>query len=278
MNQARIDAHQHFWQYHPTQHAWINEDMAAIKRDFLPDDLALHLQQLDFEGCVSVQVDQTETENAYMLAFAEQFDFIKGIVGWVDLQSDHLEERLHYYQQFPKLKGFRHILQGEAQRDFMLRPAFMRGISKLKDFNYTYDILIFPDQLPYALEFIKTFPDQAFVIDHIAKPLIKKGIIDDWKYYMMQIATYDNVYCKISGLVTEADWQHWKPEDFKPYLDVVVQAFGTDRIFYGSDYPVCTLAASYEEVYNIVKDYFSTFSASEQSKFFGENAIRFYNL
>jgi L-fuconolactonase len=229
-------------------------------------------------GCVAVQADQSEAENTFLLQLSKQHPFVEGIVGWVDLRATNVEERLRYYRQFPEMKGFRHVLHDEAQRDFMLRPDFMRGISQLKKYGYTYDILIFTDQLAYTLDFVKAFPEQAFIIDHIAKPLIKQQIVGEWADYMVKIASFDHVFCKISGLVTEADWQGWKKEDFTAYLDIVVEAFGTDRIVYGSDWPVCQLAASYQAQFDIVKDYFSTFSKTEQDKFFGENAVRFYGL
>ncbi len=274
----RIDAHQHFWQYDPAKHIWMSENMGILKTDYFPADLAPLLTQCALKGCVAVQANQAEEENTFLLNLAKKHDFIKGIVGWVDLRSENVEEPLKYYQQFPKIKGFRHVLHDEAQRDFMLRPDFKKGISHLKKYNYTYDILIFTDQLAFTIDFIKAFPEQPFVIDHIAKPLIKQQIVGDWKDYMVKIASYKNVSCKISGLVTEADWTGWKKEDFKAYLDIVVEAFGTHRIMYGSDWPVCQLAATYEAQYDIVKDYFSRFSTIEQNKFFGGNAKRFYNL
>jgi L-fuconolactonase len=252
--------------------------MKRIQKDFFPEDLQVELRQNDFDGCVAVQSDQSEAENHFHFQNAEKFDFIKGIVGWVDLQSKTVEERLKYYSQVKKIKGFRHVLQGEPQRDLMLQPAFMNGVSLLKKYNYTYDILIFKDQLQYIPKFVSAFPDQPFIIDHIAKPDIKNREIDRWEKDIRQLAPFENLYCKISGMVTEADWKNWKKEDFKPYLDVVVETFGTDRIMFGSDWPVCLVAASYSEMLGIVEDYFSTFSKDEQENIFGLNAIRFYNL
>ncbi len=278
MREKCIDAHQHFWLYDPARHTWMNDDMTALKTDFSPLDLLPHLQNAALDGCIAVQADQSENENAFLLSLSEKHDFIEGIVGWVDLCAANLEDRLRYYHQFHKVKGFRHVLHDEVQRDFMLRPDFLKGVSQLKNYNFTYDILIFTDQLAYTLDFIKVLPEQRFVIDHIAKPLIKEQIVGEWKDYMIQIASFKNVYCKISGLVTEADWLGWRKEDFKTYLDSVVEAFGTDRIMYGSDWPVCQLAATYEEQWSIVKDYFSNFSKTEQEQFFGGNAIRFYSL
>ncbi len=275
---ARIDSHQHFWNYDPVQHAWINDDMEIIQADFLPEDLGPILQNYGFNGCVTVQVDQTEEENIMMLDHAAKHDFIKGVVGWVDFKAENIEDRLAYFKQFDKLKGFRHILQGEADRAYMLNADFKRGISKLKQFGYTYDILIYTDQVNYANEFAAAFLDQPFVIDHIAKPKIKAGEIADWAKDMRAIATNDNVLCKVSGMVTEADWKNWKYEDFTPYLDVVFEAFGIDRVMYGSDWPVCRVAATYGEMMGIPEAYVAKLSKDEQGKFWGGNAIKFYGL
>ena len=273
-----IDAHQHFWVFDPVRDSWINDEMKVIQRDFLPQDLLPVLQSNGFEGCVTVQSDQSEAENEFQLSNAENYNFIKGVVGWVDLQAENIEERLSYYSQFKKLKGFRHVLQGESQRDFMLRPAFMRGVGLLNKFGFTYDILIFPDQLSFTKEFVAAFPNQKFVIDHIAKPYIKDQKISEWQKDMAEVAQFDNVYCKVSGMVTEADWKGWRKEDFTPYLDAVVDAFGMERLMYGSDWPVCQVAGSYENMLGIVKEYFFSFTAEEQKQFYGDNARLFYQL
>jgi L-fuconolactonase len=275
----KIDAHQHFWKFDPIRDTWIEPHMAVIQRDFMPGDLWPLLQQEGIDGCVVVQSDQSEDENDFQLDNAARYDFIKGVVGWVDFWDPHVEQRLAYYRKFPKMKGFRHVLQGEKDRALMLNPNFKRGIGLLKQFGFTYDILIYPDQLGYTKDFVAAFPDQPFVIDHIAKPHIKdRYITDEWKDAIHAVAAYPNVLCKISGMVTEADWKNWKPQHFRVYIDTVVEAFGTDRILYGSDWPVCLLAASYHQVFSIVRDYFSSFSADEQAAFFGGNAIKFYNL
>lgn len=274
----RIDAHQHFWQFDPVRDSWITDEMEVIQQDFLPADLHPILQVNDFDGCVVVQADQSEKENEFQLLNAEAYDFIRGIVGWVDLQAEDVEDRLEYYQSFKKMKGFRHVLQGEADRALMLNPSFLNGISKLKKFQFTYDILIYPDQLGYTSQLVQKFPDQKFVLDHMAKPNIKSGEITDWETNIRELGQYDNLYCKISGLVTEADWANWKVEDFAPYLDVVLQSFGTNRVMFGSDWPVCQLAASYEQVLEIVSAYFAGFSDHERDLFFGINATKFYHL
>ena len=273
-----IDSHQHFWKFDPLRDSWINDDMKVIQRDFLPRDLLPLLQENGLDGCITVQSDQTEEENTFQLNNAEQNDFIKGVVGWVDLQAENIEERLEYYSQFEKLKGFRHVLQGEPQRDFMLRPAFLNGISLLNKYDFTYDILIFPDQLSYSTEFVQKFPDQAFILDHIAKPYIKNKKIDQWKKDIGQIAQFKNVHCKVSGIITEADWKSWTTEEIAPYLDVVTESFGTDRLMFGSDWPVCLVAGAYKQVFDLAKNYFSKFSIAEQENIFGNNALKFYNV
>lgn len=274
----KIDAHQHFWKFDPVRDSWITDGMPVIQKDFMPQDILPLLQQHGFTGTIVVQSDQSEEENVFQLKNAAEHDFIKGVVGWVDLQAENVEDRLAHYAQFSKLKGFRHVLQGETDRALMLKPSFKKGISLLSKYNFTYDILIFPDQLEYAAELVKEFPDQMFVIDHIAKPGIKNKKIAGWKEDIQNIAEAENVYCKISGMVTEADLENWKKEDIKPYIDIVAEAFGTNRIMYGSDWPVCLLAASYDSVLDIVKEYFASFSKNEQDNFFGKNAFTFYNL
>jgi L-fuconolactonase len=275
----RIDAHQHFWKFDAFRHAWINDEMHVIRKDFMPADLKPVLEAAGIDGCVLVQVDQTEDENDFQLENAARHDFIKGVVGWVDLQSPDVEEKLVYYQRYPRMKGFRHILQGEKDRALMLKPAFQRGISLLKKYGYTYDVLIFPDQLGYTRDFAAAFPDQPFVIDHVAKPYIRdQQLTPEWKTAIRAVAAQENVYCKISGMVTEADFKNWSPEELYPYIDTVVEAFGPRRIMFGSDWPVCLVAASYERWYQLLKDYFAGFSTTEQADFFGGNASRFYNL
>ena len=272
-----IDAHQHFWKYHAATHGWIDDAMAVIRKDFLPADLEPVLLQHHIDGCIAVQADQTNEETNFLLQLAAENSFIKGIVGWVDLRAVDIKEQLNYYKQFNAVKGFRHVLQGEDPA-FMLQPAFINGIAALQQYKFTYDVLVFPKHLKAVLELIKKFPNQLFVIDHIAKPYIKAGLVDDWKKDIELLASFNNVYCKISGMVTEADYQHWKQADFIPYLDVVVNAFGSKRIMFGSDWPVCLVAASYQEMLAIVKDYFASFSLTEQQDFFGNNATAFYQL
>ena len=272
-----IDTHQHFWKYDPVNYSWINDEMQVIRRDFLPGDLAVVLKENKVQGCVAVQADQTEAETDWLLELAAKNDFIQGVVGWVDLRSSNIEQRLQHYQQFNKLKGFRHVLQGE-EPSFMLQESFLNGISKLNQFGFAYDILIFPQHLSATLQLVKQFPQQRFVIDHVAKPYIKDGKIDEWKAGMQQLAQHSNVYCKISGMVTEADWKTWTADQLKPYIDVVVKSFGIDRIMYGSDWPVCLVASSYHKWIETVQNYFASFSIEDQQKVFSSNAIKFYQL
>ncbi|MDA9554608.1 amidohydrolase family protein [Pelobium sp.] len=274
----KIDAHHHLWVFDTVRDAWIDDSMAVIQKDFLAPDFKEVLHHHQFDGCISVQAEQSEKENDFLLEQALGNDFIKGIVGWVDLRANNIEDRLAHYYQEPLIKGFRHILQGEKQRDLMLQPDFKNGISLLAKYNFTYDILIFPDQLQFAEQLVKAFPNQKFIIDHIAKPDIKNQHIKDWEKDIRAIANHDNVYCKVSGMVTEAHWQLWKEEDFKPYLDIVFEAFGIKRLLYGSDWPVCNVAGGYTKALNILKNYTDKLSTNEQALFFGENAVDFYNI
>lgn len=272
-----IDTHQHFWKYDPVNYDWITEEMSLIKRDYLPNDLAEVLEADKVDACISVQANQTEAETEWLVQMADENDFITGVVGWVDLRNDFIEERLRYFKQYSILKGFRHVLQGEDP-SFMLQKDFLHGISKLNQYGFTYDILIFPHHLEAVLQLVQKFPDHRFVIDHIAKPSIKEGKINEWKAGMEKISKHQNVYCKLSGMVTEADWKNWTKENLTPYIDVVVNCFGTDRIMFGSDWPVCLVASSYINWLNVIKEYFASYTIEDQEKIFSKNAIRFYNL
>jgi L-fuconolactonase len=274
----KIDAHQHFWLYNPVRDQWINNDMSILQNDFMPEHLQPILEHYGFQGTVVIQSDESPEENEFQLKNADQFNFIKAVVGWADMQSDSLHEQLEEYQQFPKLKGFRSILQGEQDRSLMLRPTFKRGISQLRRFGYTYDLVVLPDQLAYANELVSEFPDQPFVLDHIGKPNIRLRLFADWVKDIKALASHQNLYCKVSGMVTEADFRRWKFEDFKPYLDVIFESFGINRIMFGSDWPVCRLAATYGEVMGILEGYTAGFSEDEQALFWGGNAMKFYNF
>jgi L-fuconolactonase len=275
---VKIDAHQHFWKFDPVRDSWIDNSMEAIQRDFMPQDLKPILTKYGIDGCIAVQTDQSEAETKFLLELAESNDFIKGVVGWADLRANDIGKRLEYFSQFKKLKGFRHVLQGETDRALMLNPQFVHGISTLKAHDYTYDILIFPDQLGYTHQFVKTFGGNRFVIDHIAKPDIKNKNIEKWAKGIKAIAKHENVYCKVSGIITEADWYNWMLSDFDAYLDVVFETFGTKRLMFGSDWPVCNVAGGYQQMLSVVKNYTSKLSTDEQARFWGLNAIEFYKL
>lgn len=272
-----IDTHQHFWKYNSTDFGWVTDEMQVLRKDYLPDELAVIIKKNQVNSCIAVQADQSENETNFLLELAAKNSFISGVVGWVDLRNPNIEERLLYYKAFPKLKGFRHILQSEAP-SFMLQEDFLYGISLLQKYNYTYDILIFPKHLDAALELVKKFPQQSFVIDHMAKPDINHKEIHLWEKGMREIGKYANVSCKLSGLVTEANWQTWTNQDLAPYMQIIVQAFGIDRIMFGSDWPVCLLASTYDRWLSVVKDFFLPYTIEDQEKVFYKNAISFYHL
>ena len=273
-----IDSHQHFWRYDPVRDAWITDAMAVLKRDFLPADLASELAANGMDASIAVQADQSENETMFLLDLAEANNQIVGVVGWIDLLSSRLAERLEHFSHFPKLRGFRHIAQAEPDDRFLARTNFVKAVAQLHPFGFTYDILIYPKQLPAAIDLVAQLPEQHFVIDHLAKPEIKARNTEPWATQIRKIAQNPNVFCKVSGLVTEADGKHWKADDFKPYLDVVFDAFGPDRLLFGSDWPVCLLAATYHQVKQLVEDNVKDFSPADKKKIFGGNAARFYNL
>ncbi len=272
----KIDAHQHFWQYNPLEYPWISNDLSLLQRDFMPSDLEPILAANSISGCIAVQARQTVQENHFLLSLAQKHPSIKGVVGWTDLRSDQIQADLETLSDNKKLVGLRHVLHDEKNDRYMLQRAFLNGIQNLEHHNLSYDMLIFPQHLKPALELVKTFPNQPFVIDHIAKPRITSGELDYWQKHIVAFKELENVYCKVSGMVTEAHWTNWKEDDFRPYMDTIVKTFGTNRIMYGSDWPVCLLAAEYSEVFGLVKNYFKAFTKAEQEQIFGLNCSRFY--
>lgn len=272
-----IDSHQHFWKYDSVRASWIDDTMKIIQRDFLPADLEPILKTNNVDGCIAVQADQSEQETEFLLDLAKNNKFIKGVVGWVNLSDTGVENRLKYFSQDTLFKGVRHILQAEKD-DFMLDQTFLNGINKLAPLNLTYDLLIYAHQLQNCATLVSKFPDQKFVLDHIAKPSIKFGEIETWKTAIKTLAALPNVYCKLSGLTTEADWHNWKTEDFIPYIDVIFEEFGAHRIMYGSDWPVCLLSGNYSKTKEIVTTYIKKLSSQEQQQVMGLNAINFYGI
>jgi len=274
----KIDSHQHFWKYTTSAFGWINNEMKVLRRDFLPADLHKELRSTGFDGSIAVQAPQTLEETRWLLELAESNDFIKGVIGWVDLCSPNVENQIAEFSRNKKFVGVRHIVQDELDDQFLLRKEFLRGIETLQQCNKTYDILIYPKHVRTAIRFVRKFPDMRFILDHCAKPFIKKNIISPWKEDIQELAKSLNVYCKVSGMVTEADWKNWKPEDFTPYLDVVFEAFGTERVMIGSDWPVCTIAGNYSNIISIVAEYSQQVSREEQTAIMGGNAQRVYGL
>lgn len=272
-----IDAHVHFWKYNAIKDAWITDKMGLLQRDFFPEDLKPVLQENGITGIVAVQADQSEKETKFLSQLENKNPFIKGIVGWVDLHNKNVEDKLLYWSEYPVVKGFRHIVQAEAD-GFLNKEAFLDGIKLLKNFDFTYDILIYPKQLKEAIQFVNKFPNQKFILDHCAKPCIREQKINEWKNEIKEIAQNENVYCKVSGLVTEAKWNEWKTEDLHSYLDVVFEFFGTDKILFGSDWPVMLLSSTYSKWKKIIEEYMLQFPDEEKQKVFGTNAIKFYNL
>jgi len=274
----QVDSHQHFWKYDVNRNSWITDEMKALKRDFLPADLLPELRANGMSGCVAVQADQSEQETQFLLDLANQCDAIKGVVGWVDLLSPDVADRLQYFSQFKKLCGIRHVVQSEPDDGFMLRPEFCRGIKALQEFDLTYDILIYSRQLPAALELVTRFPEQPFVIDHIAKPRIAEGKDPEWRQRMPDLAALPNVAVKLSGMVTEANWASWTPADLRPFVASVVDWFGAGRLMFGSDWPVCLLATPYDSVVNGLEEALGPISPGDAARIFGLNAVSVYRL
>ena len=273
-----LDAHQHFWKYNPEEYGWIDDEMSILKKDFLPQDLLPSLQKSDMNGTIAVEARQTLEETRWLLALSDAFDFIRGVVGWVDLRSDDLVNQLQVFTRHPRFCGVRHVIQDEPDDRFMLKEDFLRGIRHLKKYNLVYDVLIFEKHLPYTIELVRQFPDQRFVVDHIAKPLIKDHILQPWEKNIRKLAEFPNVFCKVSGMVTEADWHQWKPADLKSYLDVVFETFAAERIMIGSDWPVCLLCGEYSEVIGVVREYIQSLSQNEIKRVMGDTAMEVYGI
>ena len=274
----RIDSHQHFWLYEAAEYPWIDDDKTLLKADYMPDDLAPLMAANGIDGTVAVQARQNLRETEFLLELADSNDFIRGVVGWVDLRADDIAAQLERLAPHPRMVGVRHIVHDEADDRFMLGGSFLDGLALLNQTKLTYDLLLYPRHLQVAIDVVKRFPEQPFVLDHISKPFIKDGILEPWASEIRELASYDNVWCKISGMVTEAAWKSWTQDDYLPYLDVVFDCFGIDRLMFGSDWPVCTLSGSYSEVVGIVRSYIEALSDQEKDKVMGDNATAFYGL
>lgn len=273
----RIDSHQHFWRLDPSEYPWIRPEW-PIHRDFGPADLLPLLDAHGIDGCIAVQARQTRTESDALLAVADGEARVVGVVGWVDLRAADAEAELERLSAHPRFVGVRHIAQDEPDDRFLGRADFQRGVALLGRHDLTYDLLVYERQLPAAVDLVRALPEQRFVLDHIAKPKIAAGELSPWREHLVELSRCPNVACKVSGLVTEADWQRWQPSDLRPYLDVVLEAFGPERLMFGSDWPVCTLAASYGKVFSLAEQLAARLSPAEQVSFFGGAAERWYRL
>lgn len=274
----RIDAHQHFWHYDAVRDAWITDAMSVLKRDYLPADLTSELQRNGIDATIAVQADQSENETNFLLGLAEANPFIAGVVGWVDLRSPDVGSRLEHFSRFDRLVGFRHIVQAEPDDCFVLRHDFVRGLRQLQARGYSYDLLVYPRQLSAGIELAQRLPELRIVLDHIGKPPIRDHSRGPWRKQICELAQNRNVYCKVSGIVTEADWQRWTWDDCKPYLDTVFEAFGPERLMFGSDWPVCLLAANYDRVISLIADYAAQCAPGAMDEIMGVNAMNFYRV
>jgi L-fuconolactonase len=275
-----IDAHQHFWQLDlPFDYGWLREPQhAPICRDFLPEDLIPHLQAAGVQKTVFVQTQHDLEENRWALKLADQHDFLAGVVGWVDLASEQCEEQLSEFLGHPKFVGIRHITQAEPDDNFIIRPDIVRGLKVLQKHRVPFDLLFFTQHLRHAATLAEMLPELPMVIDHLSKPKIKAHLIDGWREDLQRAARYPNICCKLSGMVTEADWSNWKTADLKPYIETALDSFGPFRCMFGSDWPVCELAAPYAAVLSALRENLSSLSESEQNQIFSETAKRFYGI
>lgn len=274
----KIDSHHHFWSYDPVEYGWIDDAMKVIRRDFLPEHLRAEIASAGVDGVVSVQARQSLIETEWLLGFAAQNDFIKGVVGWVELVSPKVGGELERFTASRKLKSVRHVVQGEPDDNFILREDFNRGIRELKRFSLAYDILIFERHLPQTIRFVDAHPNQIFVLDHIAKPQLKTGVFKPWNQNIRELAKRPNVYCKVSGMVTEADFKTWTETGLQPYFDTVLEAFGPQRLMFGSDWPVCLVACGYARWHGLVSSWIAKLSSAEQARILGGTAVEAYKL
>ena len=274
----KIDAHQHFWKYNASDYSWISDGMEVLKNDFLPENLQPELAKAGFDGSIAVQARQSLEETRWLLDYAAKYDFIKGVVGWIDLCSEAAHKQLVEFADNKKFVGARHVIHDEPDDRFMLSEPFLRGMEILGRYDLVYELLIYPKHIPIADELISAFPGQKFVLDHIAKPQISEGILSPWNEGIQKLARHPNLHCKLSGMVTEAGWYTWKKKDFKPYLDIIFSSFGPSRLMIGSDWPVCILSSGYDKTMNIVIDYIANLDRKENDMIMGNNALRIYNL
>jgi len=273
-----IDTHHHFWKYSTAEYGWISDEMKSIRRDFLPADLKKTLDDAGVSGAVSVQARTTVEESDWLLSMAEKHDFLRGVVGWVPLTESDVEKHLERLAKHKKFKGVRHVIQGEPDDNYILRPDFNAGVKKLLKYKLRYDILIFEKHLKPSIRFVDQHPNQMFILDHVAKPKIKERILSPWREDMIELGKRPNVYCKLSGMITEADWKKWTSADLAPYLDTALHAFGPKRLMFGSDWPVMLVAGQYKPWVELIKQTIKRYSAAEQEQILSKNAIEAYGL
>jgi len=274
----RIDAHHHLWRYSPEEYGWIDDEMAALRKNFLPQDLTRELAAAEIDGTIAVQARQTMDETRWLLQMADECEAIRGVVGWAPIAGENFPGVMEEFEHRPKLKGLRHVIQSEKDENYILREDFNSGIRTMLGSGLVYEILIYERHLPQTIDFVDEHPDQSFVLDHLAKPLIREGALEPWAARMRELGRRENVCCKLSGMVTEADWSAWTPESLRPYLDVVVEAFGAERLMAGSDWPVCLVASGYGRWFEVLRQYFAAFSVDERAAVFGETATAVYGL
>jgi L-fuconolactonase len=274
----RIDAHHHLWRYSVQEYAWLDESMKELRRDFLSRDLMREIAAAGIDGTIAVQARQTMEETRWLLREADECDAIRGVVGWAPIAGEDFPEVMEEFEDRPKLKGLRHVIQGEKDENYILREDFNSGIRAMLGSGLVYDILIYERHLPQAIEFVDEHPEQVFVLDHMAKPMIAAGQMEPWAQRMRELGQRENVWFKVSGMVTEAEWTGWSAETLRPYLDVVVEAFGVERLMAGSDWPVCLVACEYARWFAVLRDYFAGFSDAERDAVFGATAIHVYGL
>jgi len=274
----RIDAHQHFWQYNPSTQGWINDEMSILRRDFSPKELQKEIESLGFEGTIAVQAEETLEENYYLNKLADENSFIKGIVGWMDLQENNAEQTMHDLKSIQKLVGFRTITQGAQDEKYLSNRKYIDNVRLLSAYNYTYDLLVHHSQLKSLIRFTDQLIDNKFILDHLGKPDIRNKEIKQWKSDIKSLAENPNIYCKLSGMTTEADYQKWSYDDLYPYMEIIAEYFGLDRICFGSDWPVCLVAGTYNTTYSVVEKFCQQVSQTEREKLFGLNTKEFYKL
>ena len=272
------DSHQHFWQVGRFDYPWMTIDLGVLYRDYLPDELEPILARNGVEKTVLVQASNSVAESRWLLNLADQYSFIAGVVGWVDLMSPDVDAQLRELTAHPKFKGVRHLVESEPQDDWLIQPAVLSGLKQLSTYGVSYDLLVHTRHLKHVPRVAESCPELALVIDHLAKPPIAKNEIDEWSQGFKPLASYPNIHCKLSGLVTEANWTSWQTDDLRPYVEFALESFGPERLMFGSDYPVCLLASTYDRVLGSFQEILSNLGDDEREKIFSRNAARFYRV